>query len=125
MQLRQTGPGRRDMPSVTSLPVDHVVQLPAIPVSTKIVAENIYAAMLALIAAIRDMWCDQHLAIRSEPRHWRALELADIDIQRRAAQIVALQRVEGRFLIDDLAPRNVNQHTAALHRREAVLVEQA
>src|SRR3954452_25401444 len=80
MRLRQTGPSRRDTPSITSLPVDHVVQLPAIPVSTKIIAENIYAAMLALIAAIRDMWRDQYPAIRPEPRHWRALELPDIDI---------------------------------------------
>src|SRR5215213_377228 len=71
------------------------------------------------------MWRDQYPAIRPEPRHWRALELADIDIQHRAAQMVALQRVEERVLIDDLAPRDVDQHAAALHRREAVLVEQA
>src|SRR3954451_2424491 len=123
MRLRQTGGSRRDKPSITSLPVDHVVQLPAIAISTKVVAENIHAAMLVLIAAIRDMWRDQHPAIRPQPRHWRALELADIDIQRCAAQMVALQRAEECVLINDLAPRDVNQHAAALHRREAALIE--
>src|SRR3954463_8665111 len=125
MQLRQTGPSRRDTPSITSLPVDHVVQLPAIPISTKVFAENIHAAVLALTAAIRDMWRDQYPAIRPEKRHWRALELADIDIQYRAAQMVALQSAEERVLIDDLAPRDVDQHAAAFHRRKAMLVEQA
>src|SRR5215212_9280754 len=125
MWLRQTGPSRCNKPSITSLPVDHVVQLPAIPISTKIVAEHIYSAVLALIAAVRDMWRDQYPAIRPEKRHWRALELADIDIERRAAQMVAFERAEERVLIDDLAPRDVDQHAVGLHRREAVLVEQA
>src|SRR3954452_20831669 len=66
MRLRQTGPSRRDTPSITSLPVDHVVQLPAIPISTKVVEEHIHAAVLALIAAVRDMRRDQHPAIRPE-----------------------------------------------------------
>src|SRR5215212_7834401 len=39
--------------------------------------------------------------------------------------MVAFERAEERVLIDDLAPRDVDQHAAALHRREAVLVEQA
>src|SRR3954449_4963701 len=123
MRLHQTGRSRRDKPSITALPVDHVVQHSAIAISTKIVAENIHAAVLALIAAVRDMWRDQYPAIRPEPRHWRGLAFADIDIQRRAAQMVALERAEERVLIDDLAPRDVDQHAAALHRREAVLVE--
>src|SRR4051795_6681613 len=101
MRHRQTGRSRCDKPSITSLPVDHVVQLPAIAVSTKVVAENIHAAVLVLIAAVRDMWRDQYPAIRPQSRHWRALELADIDIQHRAPQMVALQRAEERVLVDD------------------------
>jgi len=97
MHLHKTGRCRRDKPSITSLPVDHVVQRPAIPISTKVVAENIHAAVLALIAAVRDMWGDQYPAIRPEERHWGALELADVDIQRRAAQMAALQRTEPTF----------------------------
>src|SRR4051795_13215631 len=99
MWLYHSGPSRRDKPSITSLPIDHVVQLPAIPISTKIVAEHIYAAVLALIAAVRNMWRDQYPAIRPEKRHWRALEFADIDIQHRAAQMVALESTEERVLI--------------------------
>src|SRR3954470_8612913 len=112
MRLHQTGRSRRDKPSITSLPVDHVVQLPAIPISTKIVAEDIHAAVLALIAAVRDMWRDQHPAIRPELRHRRALELANINIECRAAQMVALERVEERVLVHDLAPGDVDQYAA-------------
>src|SRR3954452_21032216 len=114
MRLHQTGPNRRDKPSITALPVDDIVQRPAIAISPKVVAENIHAAVLALSAAVRDMWRDQSPPIRPEPRHWRALELADIDIQRRAAQMVALKRVEERVLIYDLASGYVDQHAAAL-----------
>src|SRR5215217_5604098 len=44
MRLHQTGRSRCNKPSITSLPVDHVVQLAAIAISTKVVAENIHAA---------------------------------------------------------------------------------
>src|SRR4051794_25162867 len=112
MRVPQTGRSRCDKPSITSLPVDHVAQLAAIAISTKVIAENIHAAVLVLVAAVRDMGGDQYPVIRPELRHWRALELADIDIQHRAAQMVALQRAEECVLIDDLAPRDVNQHAA-------------
>src|SRR4051812_45183225 len=125
MRLHQTGRSRRDKPSITALPVDHVVQRPAIAISTKVVAENIHAAVLALIATVRDMRGDQYPAIRPEKRHWGALELADVDIQHRTTEMIALQRIEKGFLIHDLAPRDIDQHAAALHRREAVLLEQA
>src|SRR3954453_3312043 len=125
MRLHQTGRSRRDKPSITALPVDHVVQHSAIAISPKVVAENIHAAVLALIAAVRDMWRDQYSAIRPEPRCWRALELADIDVKHRAAQMIALERAEKSLLVDNLAPRDIDQHAAGLHRREAVLVEQA
>src|SRR5215211_3706931 len=100
LQLRRTSRSRRDKPSITPLPVDDIVQRPAIPISPKVVAENIHATVLALIAAVRDMWRDQHPPIRPEPRHWRALELADIDIERRATQMIALEGVEERVLVD-------------------------
>src|SRR3954466_7349619 len=125
MWLYHSGPSHSNKLSITSLPIDHVVQLLAIPISTKVVAEHIYAAVLALIAAVRDMWRDQYPAIRPQPRCWRALEFADIDIQHRAAQMIALERAEKSLFVDNLAPRDIDQHAAALHRREAVLAEQA
>jgi hypothetical protein len=53
------------------------------------------------------------------------LELADIDIEHGAAQVVAGQRVSQRVLIDDLAPSDVDEDAVRLHRGETVLVEQA
>jgi MFS family permease len=55
----------------------------------------------------------------------RPLEFADIDIERHAAQVIALQRVEKGILVDDLATGDVDQHAALLHRGKTGLVEQA
>src|SRR6202040_4126893 len=55
----------------------------------------------------------------------RPLEFADIDIERRAAQVIALQRVEKGILVDDLATGDVDQHAAVLHRGKTGMVEQA
>jgi hypothetical protein len=46
---------------------------------------------------------NQHPAIGPEPHRRRALEFADIDVERRAAQMIALQRVGKSFLVDDLS----------------------
>src|SRR3954451_21174130 len=44
MRLHQTGPSRRDKPSIISLPVDHVVQRPAIAITLKVLAEALAAS---------------------------------------------------------------------------------
>jgi len=52
------------------------------------------------------------------------LEFADIDIERNAAQAIALQRVGERILVDDLAAGDVDEHTARLHCGKAGFVEE-
>src|SRR5262249_18328680 len=77
-----------------------------------------------LVARAGDMRGDQDSRISPEPYHRRPLEFADIDVERSASKMTALQRVKERILIDDLAPGDVDQHAAYLHRGKAVLVEQ-
>ena len=52
-------------------------------------------------------------------------ELADIDVEHGAAQVVAGQRVSQGVLVDDLAPSNVDEDAVWLHRGKTVFVEQA
>src|SRR6266550_1275389 len=53
------------------------------------------------------------------------LELADIDIERDAAQTALIERLGERVLVDDLAARDIDQDAALFHQRETVLVEEA
>src|SRR5436305_2705235 len=53
------------------------------------------------------------------------LELADIDIERGAAQMPPLERIDERALVDDLAARDVDEDAALFHQRKALLVEEA
>src|ERR1051326_7452701 len=53
------------------------------------------------------------------------LELADIDIERGAAQMAAVERIGERDLVDDLAARYVDEDAALFHQRKALLVEEA
>src|ERR1700730_14991584 len=68
---------------------------------------------------------DQHPAIGPQLRYRRPLEFADIDIERRSAQKMALQRVEKGVLVDDLTSGDVDEHAARLHRGKTGSVEQA
>src|SRR5579883_2219884 len=52
------------------------------------------------------------------------LEFADIDIERRAAQMAARERLGQGRLVDNLAAGEVDEHAACLHAGEAVAVEQ-
>src|SRR6516162_8444932 len=52
------------------------------------------------------------------------LEFADINIERCAAQMIALERVGKSLLVDDLTPGNVDEHAPRLHRCKAILVEE-
>src|SRR5439155_23345432 len=67
---------------------------------------------------------DQHPAIGPQLRHRRPFEFAYIDIERRAAQMIALHRVEKGVLVDDLASGDVDEHATLLHRGKPVLVEE-
>src|SRR5271170_7931432 len=80
--------------------------------------------MTVLITARRDMRRDQYPGIGPEPRHRRVLEFTDINIERRAAQMIALERVGEGLLVDDLAPGHVDEHAPRLHRGKAPLVEE-
>src|SRR3979411_3010350 len=53
------------------------------------------------------------------------LELADINIERDAAQTALIERLGERILVDDLAARDIDQDAALFHQRETVLVEEA
>src|ERR1051325_2503307 len=53
------------------------------------------------------------------------LELADIDIERGAAQMAPVERIGERVLVDDLAARDVDEDAALSHQRKALLVEKA
>ena len=52
------------------------------------------------------------------------LEFADINIERCAAQMIALERVGEGLLVDDLTPGDVDEHAPRLHRCKAVLIEE-
>src|SRR3954453_17492807 len=52
------------------------------------------------------------------------LELADIDIERDAAQAALIERLGERVLVDDLAARDIDQDAALFHQGETVLVEE-
>src|SRR5260370_32689322 len=54
----------------------------------------------------------------------RVLEFADINIERCAAQMIALERVGEGLLVDDLTPGDVDEHAPRLHRSKAILVEE-
>ena len=45
----------------------------------------------------------------------RVLELADIDVEHHAAQMLARERIGQRVLVDDLAARDIDQDAARLH----------
>ena len=65
---------------------------------------------------------DQHPAIGPQLHHRRPLEFANIDIERGAAQVIAVQRIEKGILVDDLATGNVDQHAALHYRQQAACV---
>src|ERR1700692_835818 len=67
---------------------------------------------------------DQYPRIGPEPCHRRVLEFADIDIEGRTAQMIALERIDEGLLVDDLAPGDVDEHAPRLHRGKTVLVEE-
>src|SRR5215471_7033709 len=52
------------------------------------------------------------------------LEFADIDIEPDAAQVTAFERVHERVLVDDLAARDIDEHTSGLHCGKTVVIEQ-
>src|ERR1700704_251452 len=52
------------------------------------------------------------------------LELADIDIERDAAQAALIERLGECVLVDDLAARDIGQDAALFHQGETVLVEE-
>src|SRR6516165_182930 len=96
----------------------------AIEICAQILAEEIGGAVTILITARRDMRRDQYSGIGPEPRHRHVLEFTDIDIERRTAQMIALERVGEGLLVDDLAPGDVDEYAPRLHRGKAALVEQ-
>src|SRR5215471_7560866 len=67
---------------------------------------------------------DQYPGIGPQLRRRRVLEFTNINIERRAAQMIALEGVGEGLLVDDLAPGDVDEHAPQLHRGKAVLVEQ-
>src|ERR1700730_8612369 len=67
---------------------------------------------------------DQYPAIGPQLRHRWPFEFADIDIERSAAQMIALHRVEKGVLVHDLASGDVDEHATLLHRGKPVLVEE-
>src|SRR5689334_22019952 len=111
------------MLSIAALPIDDIPQRRAIEIGAQVVAEEIDGAMTIPIAGSRNMRRDQHPRIGPEPRRRRVLEFADIDVERRASQMVALQRVGQRLLVDNLTPGHIDEYAARLHLRKAVLVE--
>ena len=113
-----------EVPLIAPFPIDDISERSTIEIGAPIGAEDIYGAMPILVTRARDMRRDQHPRIGPEPRHGRVLEFTDIDIERRAAQTIALEGVGEGFLVDDLAPGDVDEHGPRLHRGKAVLVEE-
>ncbi len=111
--------------SVAPRPVDDVAQGPAVEVGAQVVAEDVDGAVPLLVADAGDVRRDQHAGIGPQLTPRRVLELADIDVEGGAAQVVAGQRVGQGLFIDDLAAGDIDQHGPRLHGGKALRVEQA
>jgi hypothetical protein len=84
---------------IAPFPIDDIPERPAVEIGAQIGAEEIDGAVTVLITGSRDMRGDQYLGIGPEPHHRRVLEFTDIDIERRAAQMIALERIgQGVFV---------------------------
>ena len=110
---------------ITAIPIDDIPHRPAIEPGAQILAKENDPAVPILVAGARNVWREQHSGIGPEPSHRGMLELANIDIEHGAAQVIAGQRVSQSVLIDDLAPSDVDEDAVRLHSGETVLVEQA
>ena len=53
------------------------------------------------------------------------LEFPDIDIENDAAQVIALEGISERILVDDLAPGDIDEEAPRLHGGEAILVKES
>lgn len=109
---------------IAPFPIDDISERLAIEIGAQIGAEDIYGAMPILVSGARDMRRDQHPRIGPEPRHGCVLEFTDIDIERSASYVIAAKRINEGFLVDDLAPRDVDEHAPRLHRGKAVFVKE-
>jgi hypothetical protein len=109
---------------IAPFPIDDISERSAIEVGVQIVAEDIYGAMPILVCGARDMRRDQHPGIGPKLRHGRVLEFTDIDIEHSASYVIAAKRIDEGFLVDDLAPDDVDEHAPRLHRGKAVDVKE-
>jgi hypothetical protein len=109
---------------IAPFPIDDISERLAIEIGAQIGTEDIYGTMPILVSGARDMRRDQHPWIGPEPRHGCVLEFTDIDIERSASYVIAAKRVDEGFLVDDLAPRDVDEHAPRLHRGKAVYVKE-
>jgi len=87
---------------ITAIPIDDIPHRPAIEPGAQILAKENDPAVPILVAGARNVWREQLSGIGPEPSARGMLELADIDIEHGAAQVVAGQRVSQSVLIDDL-----------------------
>jgi hypothetical protein len=110
--------------SIPPLPIDNIAERLAIEIGAEIFAEQINSGMSVLVAGGRDMRRDQDLRFGPQPRHWRALEFADIDVQGRTSQVIALERNGESTFVHDFATSDIDEHAPRPHRGKAVFVEE-
>jgi hypothetical protein len=109
------------MALIAPFPIDDISEWLAIEIGAQIGAEDIYGAMPILVGGARDVRRDNHPRIGPEPRHGSVPEFTDIDIERSASHVIAAKRVSEGFLVDDLAPGDVDEYAPRLHRGKASL----
>src|SRR5262249_9009486 len=66
---------------------------------------------------------DEHARIGPQLWPGRPLELTDIDVEGRAPEPIARERIDERVFVDNLPARHVDEHGPRLHGGEALGVE--
>ena len=70
------------------------------------------------------MRCDQDARVLPQPFVGWTFELADIDVERDAAQLFCGQSTDQRGFVDNLATCHVDQTRPQLHRRKRLRPDQ-
>jgi hypothetical protein len=115
--LFRSSPPSEALASVAGLRIDDIAQLLAAQKTVKVVAEQIDGFVPMRRAKARAVRRDDD--VRQRPVWTRWLEWLVIeDVEHRAADLAAPQRLLERVVVDDLPARDVDDHRAGIEQRE-------
>src|SRR5262249_57715381 len=103
--------GRMRLSLIPAVPVDDVLQSATVEIGAQVFDKQIDATMTFVVAGTRYMRRDQNARVLPQPLRRQMLELADIDIERGAAQMAAVERLAEGVFLDYFAPRDIDHDT--------------